>query len=79
MQVVGLDIGYSNLKLADGPASTRPQLRVLPALAAPRAHVATQLEGTSRVGAAGIAVQVKGEEWIAGGTNPGCPLQLGGH
>lgn len=66
MQVVGLDIGYSNLKLAYGPVSTRPQLRVLPALAAPRAHVATQLEGTSRESAAGIAVQVNGEEWIAG-------------
>jgi plasmid segregation protein ParM len=66
MQVVGLDTDYSNLKLAYGPASTRPRLRLLPASAAPRAHVATRLEGTSRVGTAGIAVQVNGEEWIAG-------------
>ena len=65
MQVVGLDIGYSNLKLAYGRAGTRPQLRVLPAMAAPRAHVATRLEGTRRVGSTGIAVQVNGEEWVA--------------
>jgi len=66
MQVVGLDIGYSNLKLAYGRAGTRPQVRVLPAMAAPRARVATRLEGTARVGSAGIAVQVNGEEWVAG-------------
>jgi plasmid segregation protein ParM len=66
MQVVGLDIGYSNLKLAFGQAGRRPQLRVLPAMAAPRAHVAEQLEGTSRAGPAGIPVRVDGEAWIAG-------------
>ncbi|MCF7990918.1 MAG: ParM/StbA family protein [Thiohalocapsa sp.] len=66
MQVVGLDIGYSNLKVAFGQAGERPRLRVLPAIAAPRAHVAAQLEGLSQAGTAGIAVRLDGEEWIVG-------------
>ncbi len=66
MQVVGLDIGYSHLKLAFGRAGTPPQLRVLPAMAAPLEHVAVQLEGASRASPAGIPVRLDGKEWIAG-------------
>ncbi|WP_051023719.1 ParM/StbA family protein [Thiorhodovibrio frisius] len=66
MQVVGLDIGYSNLKLAFGWAGTKPELRVLPAMAAPVEHVAVQLDGTSRASPTGIPVQVDGQKWMAG-------------
>lgn len=66
MQVVGLDIGYSNLKIADGRSGTVPRLRVLPAIAAPQRHVAVQLDGATGAGPAGVAVLVNGEPWIAG-------------
>ena len=69
MQLVGLDIGYSNLKLAWGRGGEAPQLRVLPALAAPRGQVAEAL-GVSGSGsgsaADGIAVTLDGAPWVAG-------------
>ena len=78
MQLVGLDIGYSNLKLAWGQRGEVPRLRVLPAMAAPRAQVAEALgiagpdspSGTGSVAgsdaAQGIEVTLDGESWIAG-------------
>jgi plasmid segregation protein ParM len=66
MQVVGLDIGYSNLKLAFGRAGTKPEVRVLPAMAAPIEHVAVQLEGASRASPSGIPVRLDGQAWVAG-------------
>jgi len=71
MSLVGLDIGYSNLKLAWGQAGSRPRLQVLPAMAAPKAMVAESL-GVTATGSGsprtddGISVTVNGERWIAG-------------
>lgn len=71
MPFVGLDIGYSNVKLAWGQAGGRPRLQVLPAMAAPKAMVAETLGMTTKGGRTtptedGIAVTVNGEPWIAG-------------
>ncbi|MEA3644263.1 MAG: hypothetical protein VBE63_30710, partial [Lamprobacter sp.] len=70
MVVVGLDIGYSNLKLAVGCCGESPAERVMPAVAAPEAHVAERLAGapagtTERL-AEGIRLLLHGEPWIAG-------------
>ena len=71
MSFVGLDIGYSQLKLAWGQAGGRPQQRVWPAMAAPKALVAETLGVTAKGGRStppkeGIEVTINGESWIAG-------------
>ncbi|KAA6183734.1 ParM/StbA family protein [Thiohalocapsa marina] len=66
MFVVGLDIGYSNLKLAAGACGSTPRTQVLPAVAAPQLHVAQRLESGNSRSPDGIAVSVHGQHWIAG-------------
>ncbi|MCF7996054.1 MAG: ParM/StbA family protein [Chromatiaceae bacterium] len=70
MLVVGLDVGYSNLKLAAGCCGEPPLERVMPAVAAPEAHVAERLagvpSGTSDGLADGIRLSLHGQPWIAG-------------
>ncbi|MFE8033859.1 hypothetical protein [Thiohalocapsa marina] len=66
MFVIGLDIGYSNLKLAAGACDSAPQTGVMPAVAAPQAHVAMRLDAGESASPEGIAVSVQGRRWIAG-------------
>lgn len=70
MVVVGLDIGYSNLKLAAGCCGRAPRERMLPAVAAPAAHVAQRLSDRPSPGADelgdGIRLSLHGQPWIAG-------------
>ncbi|MEA3644261.1 MAG: hypothetical protein VBE63_30700, partial [Lamprobacter sp.] len=70
MVVVGLDIGYGNLKLAAGCCGEPPLERMMPAVAAPEAHVAERLAGApsrTRDGLAeGIRLSLHGQPWIAG-------------
>ena len=46
MQIVGLDIGYSNLKVAFGKAGEEPALVSRPAGAAPSEHIGQQIMST---------------------------------
>ena len=69
MFVLGMDIGYSNLKLAFGdPAKGAPTTVNLPALAAPASMVANTLFGDAGGDSAGdgVRVLVKDEPWVAG-------------
>ena len=64
MYVVGLDIGYSNLKVVHGDSAARaPVTVILPAGAAPTKKLGTQLNGRR---SAAISVLVGEEEWVAG-------------
>jgi len=71
MYILGLDIGYSNLKLAHGTAGTAPRTAVLPAGAGPRDRFNVRLnipcmDSIADTGSDGVPVQINGEEWIAG-------------
>ena len=66
MVVVGLDIGYSNLKCVAGVCGMHPRLQVMPAVAAPEAHVAVRLQADAGQSPQGIAVSLDGRRWIAG-------------
>ena len=65
MYVVGLDIGYSNLKVVYGEAGKSPEAHVMPAAAAPASHVSEMVLGAGS-GADEEIVQVDGEPWVAG-------------
>ncbi|HIF9208507.1 TPA: ParM/StbA family protein [Photobacterium damselae] len=63
MFVLGLDIGYSNLKLAYGEKGEEPKVEVLPVGAGPAELMPQQLMG----GASNcILVDIDGEKWVAG-------------
>ncbi len=63
MFVLGLDIGYSNLKLAYGEKGEEPNVEVLPVGAGPAELMPQQLMG----GASNyILVDIDGEKWVAG-------------
>lgn len=64
MFVMGLDIGYSNLKLAYGEQGGQPSTRVLPAGAGPIELMPRQLTGQQDSSC--IQVVVDGEKWAAG-------------
>lgn len=69
MFVLGMDIGYSNLKLAFGdPTNGGPVTVNLPALAAPESMVANTLFGDAGGDneGDGVRVLVKDEPWVAG-------------
>jgi plasmid segregation protein ParM len=71
MFVLGMDIGYSNLKIAFGDAAKGAPFTVnLPAIAAPASMVANTLFGDtvseSDGSGDGVRVMVKDEPWIAG-------------
>lgn len=69
MFVLGMDIGYSNLKLAFGDAAEGMPFTVnLPALAAPASMVASTLfsDGGADGNEDGVRVLVNDEPWVAG-------------
>lgn len=69
MSVVGLDIGYSNIKVAVGPAeSARPELvKVFPAGVGPVSELPQTIGGEPDVPTGAVFVEAgEGEEWIAG-------------
>lgn len=66
MLVMGLDIGYSNLKVAIGEPGSSPTVVLHPAGAAP----VDRLPETLRTGEAGVQVLIDGDLWAAG-VSPG--------
>ncbi len=65
--VVGMDIGYGNLKIAFGESSDAgPFCEIYPACAVPADLVATSMFGSDVENETGIRVQVNGSEWMAG-------------
>jgi plasmid segregation protein ParM len=62
MFVMGLDIGYSNLKVAMGAPGSPPTVMLHPAGAAP----VDRLPETLRTGEAGVQVVIDGAWWAAG-------------
>lgn len=63
MIVVGLDVGYSNLKIAVGEAGTAPRVIVRPAGAAPLERLGERI-GVGRLQDA-VVVDVDGQRWAA--------------
>ena len=67
MIVVGLDIGYSNLKVATGRRGEAPRVVLRPAGAAPLDKLGVRIqEGATGRGDAPIRVEVGGQPWVAG-------------
>lgn len=65
--VVGMDIGYGNLKVAFGDAlDESPFGEIYPACAVPSELVATSMFGSDMENETGIRVQVNGKDWRAG-------------
>ena len=64
MVIVGLDVGYSNLKVAAGEAGSIPQVIVRPSGAAPADRLGERIT-TSSSPLDGISVEVRGEHWVA--------------
>ncbi|WP_034692458.1 ParM/StbA family protein [Acidovorax sp. NO-1] len=64
MNVVGIDVGYSNLKLAYGPAQGKMKILIRPAGAAPKEHFGTRFDGRSQDDF--LHVTVDGQDFIAG-------------
>ena len=67
MYVVGLDVGYSNLKVVAGVAGALPRVMVRPAGAAPEERLGASINGSGGVrgGESPILVDVAGETWAA--------------
>jgi plasmid segregation protein ParM len=63
MFVLGLDIGYSNLKLAMGQREGEVKTQVMPVGAGPLELMARQLTGGT---GASLQVMIEGERWVAG-------------
>lgn len=68
MLVMALDVGYSNLKLAVGPAGATPRVIVRPAGAAPADRLGERLGdgGPGAADAAPVIVEIRGRRWAAG-------------
>ncbi|TXF11183.1 ParM/StbA family protein [Pelomicrobium methylotrophicum] len=64
MNILGIDIGYSNLKLAFGPKGESPKTHLRPAGAAPADRFGFRFDGKAREDR--LHVLVDGEEFIAG-------------
>ena len=64
MVIVGLDVGYSNLKVAAGEAGSIPQVVVRPSGAAPADRLGERITTRSSP-PDGIYVEVRGERWVA--------------
>ena len=63
MTVIGLDVGYSNLKIAVGAAGESPRLIVRPAGAAPLDRLGERFGSGRRQDA--IVVDIDGQPWAA--------------
>lgn len=61
---LGLDIGYSNLKIVAGESGKKPREMVLPAGAGPQEKMPTQLSGAESDGA--IHIMLNNTPWVAG-------------
>lgn len=64
MKIVGMDIGYSNLKVAFGEAGEQPTLVSRPAGAAPAEHIGQRIMSTGADDP--LRVLVDGKEYVAG-------------
>jgi plasmid segregation protein ParM len=64
MIVLGLDVGYSNLKVAVGEAGAAPTVLLRPAGAAPAAHLGERV-AAGRVAQDAVLVAIDGEPWAA--------------
>ena len=62
--ILGIDIGYSNLKICAGPANSRPVSHIRPAGAAPIDRVGTRFDGQEARDL--LRVRVRGEAFLAG-------------
>jgi plasmid segregation protein ParM len=63
--VVGLDVGYSNLKIAAGEPGGRPRMLMRPSGAAPAERLGQQV-GVGAGAQAPVLVDVAGQTWAAG-------------
>lgn len=69
MNIVGLDIGYSNLKVAYGVLGQNPRVIVRPAGAAPQSKIGMRIQERTDARANGnapVLVQIDGQPWVAG-------------
>ena len=70
MRVVGLDIGYGNIKIAEGWRGEQPRVHTRPSGAAPAHLMTSRIEGVGVGGSdkegGAIPVEVDGQPWIAG-------------
>ena len=64
MYYLGMDVGYSNLKIAAGDSGHINLLRRLPAGAGPVGDLAETVNGYKQAG--GVQVDVRGDNWVAG-------------
>ena len=64
MLIAGIDVGYSNLKVAYGEAGSAPTLVIRPAGAAPAANIGQQMLATGVEEP--LHVLVGGKEYVAG-------------
>lgn len=64
MNILGIDIGYSNLKLAFGPKGDSPKTHLRPAGAAPADRFGSRFDGKAQDDF--LHVLVDGEEFVAG-------------
>lgn len=64
MFILGMDIGYSNLKLAFGNAGTPPETALYPAGAAPSDYISQSI--ITGTGGGGFNVTVGNENYVAG-------------
>ena len=64
MNILGIDIGYSNLKLAYGEKGATPKTLLRPAGAAPADRFSSRFDGKAQDDF--LHVQVNGEPFIAG-------------
>ncbi|WP_342632797.1 ParM/StbA family protein [Marinobacter alkaliphilus] len=64
MFILGMDIGYSNLKLAFGESGRKPETALFPAGAAPEDYVSKSILASHSKG--GFEVKVGGETYVAG-------------
>ncbi|AEK58665.1 ParM/StbA family protein [Acidithiobacillus caldus] len=64
--IVGMDIGYGNLKVAFGVDTGQPQTEIYPATAIPAELVASSLFGGDQEDENGIRVLVDEAAWVAG-------------
>jgi plasmid segregation protein ParM len=63
MSVIGLDVGYTNLKIAGGEAGTVPRVMARPAGAAPLGRLGERIGARQLPDA--VIVDVDGQRWAA--------------
>lgn len=62
--ILGIDIGYSNLKICSGEANGRPLTKILPAGAAPVDRIGVRFDGKEAKDL--LRVRVNGQDFVAG-------------